>query len=115
MPIDTEKAHAKLLDRLLSQMEEVFVTALEHPKTIDMDRNVAAEALLWIRDGRFLCQQIQAIPGSYNPAPDDPLVNGLLTLDAQITDMNRELRKMHLHTVGAPDRLRALLDGQPAQ
>lgn len=115
MPIETEKAHAKLLDRILGQMEEVFVTALEHPKTIDVDRNVAAEALLWIRDGRFLCQQIQATPLRYDPLPDDPLVNGLRTLDSQVMDMNRALRKLHLHSAGAPDRLRALLDGQSTQ
>lgn len=113
MPMDTPKAHAKLLYSLLKNMDEVFTAALDHPKITEPDRNVAAEMLVWIRDGRFLCKQIEATRSDYDPPSDHPLLQSLYTLDQQVTEINKELRKLHLTAAGAPDRLRALLDGQP--
>lgn len=111
MTMDVVKAHAQLLDKLLVHMDAVFSTAVDHPKLSEPDRTVAAEMLLWVRDGRFLCRQIRESP-EYDPAPDDPLASSMTVLGQQITDIMRELRKLQLSSPGAPERLRALLDAQ---
>ncbi len=115
MSLDAYHAHARLLQRLLTGMDETFTEALRHPAISEEDQEVLAEMRVWVAQGLFLCGQVQSLRGNGSDAENDPLIAAMYTLDEQVTDVSQRLRDRDLFRPGAPERVRQMLDARAAQ
>jgi hypothetical protein len=113
MSLDTYRAHARLMERLLSQMDETFAEALKHPNLSESDQVIAAEMRQWIAHGLFLCQQVHSLQGTHLDPDQEPILTALYTLDRQVDEVSEQMRQKDLFRPGAPERVQKMLDAAP--
>lgn len=113
MSLNTYQSHARLLQRMLTQMDETFEAALRHPNLSRADQEVAGEMRQWAANGLFLCEKIEALQGRDLNPDYDPLVAAMYTLDDQVMEVSEKMRQKDLFRPGAAERVQEMLDAMP--